>query len=320
MRIKQINKNVGVGAKKGLEFCIYTDTDSLFYSTQPLFELEHGSIQNHSEEFIVEKSLEIVDTVQKIINDSYTKYAKSFHNVDTHGWNIKQELLASRGFWTGNIRKTKGKSELIGVKKRYALKIVNEKGNPKQKLEIKGLDVVRSSFPPTFKKEMTTILELILNDASKSELNERIRQFKQKLDNTSIIDIGMISGTNDITKYISTTNTSIGNNYVLKAPAHVKAAINYNTMLDLIKDTDSERINDGDKIIWFYLKKNPYNLESMAIRGYNDNTKVIEFINTYIDRDQIFESVFINKLTNFWHSLGWGDVELNTMSKTFFSF
>jgi hypothetical protein len=45
-----------------------------------------------------------------------------------------------------------------------------------------------------------------------------------------------------------------------------------------------------------YLKENPYQVEVIGFNGYNDPPEIMDFIEKYIDRDGIFESVMKNKL------------------------
>jgi DNA polymerase elongation subunit (family B) len=49
----------------------------------------------------------------------------------------------------------------MDCKKRYAQWVIFKEGKPTDKLDIKGLDVVRSSFPEDFKKIMKETLWLI---------------------------------------------------------------------------------------------------------------------------------------------------------------
>ena len=57
------------------------------------------------------------------------------------------------------------------------------------KLDVKGLDVVRSSFPPSFRKFMAEVLEDILNDIDKVELDDKILNFKEHMKTLPLIDV-----------------------------------------------------------------------------------------------------------------------------------
>ena len=104
-------------------------------------------------------------------------------------------------------------------------------------------------------------------------------------------------------------------------PAHVKAAILYNDVL-VHKNLDKkhEKIANGEKIKWTYLKKNTMNLDTMALKGYEDPAPLENFVKEYIDYNKIFKSAFANKLNDFYAALGWGQIPENNNLGKFFSF
>ena len=61
--------------------------------------------------------------------------AKRFFNLDNHTFDAKQEVISKSSFWL--------------AKKRYAQWIIHEEGAllKQPRLEVKGIDVVRTSFP-----------------------------------------------------------------------------------------------------------------------------------------------------------------------------
>jgi len=69
-----------------------------------------------------------------------------------------------------------------------------------------------------------------------------------------------------------------------------------------------------------YLKENPYQIEVIGFNGYNDPPEIMDFIEKYIDRDGIFESVMKNKLESVYSDLGWGAPVFNNNVSKFFSF
>ena len=115
------------------DHCIYIDTDSVFFSALPLVEKRFPDLDTSSEDKMSKAILEIADEVQLYLNNGYDYFAKKFCNLDKHRFDIKQEVIA--------------KSGLFVTKKRYGLKIINDNGKKVNKLMVKGLDTVRSSFP-----------------------------------------------------------------------------------------------------------------------------------------------------------------------------
>ena len=101
-------------------------------------------------------------------------------------------------------------------------------------------------------------------------------------------------------------------------PVHVKSAQHYNQMLNLLKDEYIHPIVDGDKIVWAYLRTNPYGFETMALKGQGeDSQSLVEFVEKFIAREQIFEGTLMTKLNAIWEDLGWGNVILEDESEFF---
>ena len=103
-------------------------------------------------------------------------------------------------------------------------------------------------------------------------------------------------------------------------PVHVKAALNYNDMLRHHKIKTIRGMINGEKIKWTYLKKNTMNLDTMALKGYEDPAPLENFVKEYIDYNKIFKSAFANKLNDFYAALGWGQIPENNNLGKFFSF
>jgi DNA polymerase elongation subunit (family B) len=302
---KEINKDSTTNVQgKSVDYAFYTDTDSTFCSSIPLIEKRYPGYDETDEQFMIEKTNEIASEVQKHVNEMYDKYALVFHNTTTHKFQIKQEYVAKSGLWI--------------AKKRYAQWVIFKEGKPTNKLDIKGLDVVRSSFPTDFKTIMEETLWLILKEHGKEAITKQIMDFRSKLERAAVVNVMKNTGVNDIEKYTKGRTKFSG--YTSGTPVHVKAAINYNDMLQKNKIKNVQQISNGEKIKWAYLKNNPYGFDVIALRGYEDPISIEEFVNTYIDRMKIFDRELRGKLDDFYAAMAWGKLpENNNMSK-FFSF
>ncbi len=40
-----------------------------------------------------------------------------------------------------------------------------------------------------------------------------------------------------------------------------------------------------------YLKENPYKIDAIGFNGYNDAPEILEFIEKYLDKDKLFNSM-----------------------------
>ena len=187
------------------------------------------------------------------------------------------------------------------------------------KLDVKGLDVVRSSFPPAFRKFMAEVLEDILNDIDKVELDDKILKFKDHIKTLDLIDVMFPIGVKNVRKYTKKGDEPFTPR-MKGTPVHVKAALNYNDMLRHHKIKTIRGMINGEKIKWTYLKANPMSLDTMALKGYEDPTPLRRFVEDYIDYNKVFKSAFANKLNDFYAALGWGQIPENNNLGKFFAF
>ena len=279
-------KNIG----KEDDYNVYTDTDSVFYQAGPLVKARNPNINMDSDEEMIPAILSVAKEVQDHINVVYDTMAKKMFNIDSHRFDIKQETIAKGGFWVS--------------KKRYAQWIINDNTVNCDKLDVKGLDVKRSSFPTYFKEVMSTVLMDILKDEPKDEIDDKILKYKDGMTDQYFVDIAKNSAVKDMSKYMF-KNQALGE-FMKGTPAHVKAAITYN---QLLKYYDApykyEPMKDGDKIKWVYLKSNPLGLESVGMTGYNDPKQILDLVQQYIDYDLIWQKELENKLDDFYKAMDW---------------
>ena len=83
---------------------------------------------------------------------------------EQHRFQIKKEFVSRSGIWI--------------AKKRYAQWIIAENGVPMDRLDVKGLDVVRSSYPAQFRKFMSLGERDVLYRAPK--LRQKLLDFNLK--------------------------------------------------------------------------------------------------------------------------------------------
>ena len=302
---KETGQDHFINATNGkAEFAFYTDTDSTFVSSLPLITKRFPGYDESDEQFMIDQTNAIASEVQALVNKMYDRYAVVFHNTTSHRWQIKQEYVAKSGLWI--------------AKKRYAQWVIFKEGKPTDKLDIKGLDVVRSSFPEDFKKIMKETLWHILKERDKIATTDMIHEFKNNLKKSPVLNVMKNSGVKEISKFTKGRKPFTG--YISGSPAHVKSAINFNDLLTLHGIRDTQPIQNGEKVKWAYLSDNPYGFDTMALRGYQDPKEIEEFVTQYIDRNKIFEKELKNKLDDFYAAMNWGAFPENNSVAKFFSF
>ena len=277
---------------KGDDYCIYIDTDSLFYSSLPVIEKRYSNFDINDDDFMSTKTIEMAGELQLFLNQTYNQFAKRFLNLDKHRFDIKQEVVSKSGIWV--------------AKKRYGQWIIRDNGVVVDKLDVKGLDVVRSNFPYAFKKFMSEILMDILQDVDKGIIDKKIIDFQSDIKKMPIEDIALHTGVKHLKKFYDGKGSGMFTKVKKGTPAHVKAAIIYN---DLLKykgyDKKFELINKGEKIKWAYLKQNPLNIDAIGFKAYNDPPQILSFIEQYINHDKIFDRMLTNKINDFYKALSW---------------
>lgn len=297
-----INHFINISGDKA-EFAFYTDTDSTFCSSLPLIQHRFPGCDVEDEQFMIEQTNAIASEIQTTVNTMYNQYAKIFHNTAAHRFQIKQEYIAKSGLWI--------------AKKRYAQWVIFKEGKSTDKLDVKGLDVVRSSFPEDFKKIMKETLWYILKGRNKQDTSTLIHNFKNNIKSSKVLNVMKNSSVKELSKYIKKRKPFTG--YIKGSTAHVKAAINFNDLLSTLS-TNILPISDGEKVKWGYLVGNPYGFETIALRGYLDPPEIVAFAEQYIDHNKMFTADLSNKFNDFYAAMSWGALPENNNAKKFFSF
>jgi DNA polymerase elongation subunit (family B) len=312
--IRNMNEylNKELELEKFKDFIITSDTDSLFIQCKDLLIARHPDIDFGNQEDVINKVLAIANELQTMANKFIGEFAREAFNLGDDGkhyFELKQEVVLDRGYFAG--------------KRRYAQHIVNKEGVPVDELDVKGLDLMKSNFPPLFKKFGEHIINEIMFGREKHHIDKQILDFRTELRTIGWEKILKPTGLKKLKEYIAAPPRSgeifsrLGN----KCPINTKAAI-YTADILRFKGLDKKYPTPqvGDKIFIVYLKDNPYRVEVIALNGYNDAPELLEFAEKYIDRDGLFDGVMKNKLESLYNDLNWGAVVLNQNINKFFQF
>ena len=305
-----LNKELGNEIHK--DYIVTSDTDSLFIQCKDLLIARHPDIDFNNREDVINKILVIANELQKMANEFIGNFAKTAFNLGkdaTHYFELKQEVVLDRGYFAG--------------KRRYAQHIVNKEGVPVDELDVKGLDLMKSNFPPLFRKFGENIINEIMFGKPKTDIDKQILDFRTELRTIDWRKILKPTGLKKMSEYLAAPPRAgeVFSKLGSKCPINTKAAIYYNDILRF-KNLDKKypTFQIGDKMFIAYLKDNPYRIDVVGFNGYNDPPELMEFIEKYIDRDGLFDSVLKNKLESLYSDLGWGAVVLNRNINKFFKF
>ena len=306
--INFINREISTELRVEKDYVITADTDSLFFELKDLILKRKPDININSREEVVPVALEITKDYQDKTKPFLQNLCKDLFNIDNEYFELKQEVVLERGYFAG--------------KRRYAQFIVNKEGVPTEELDIKGMDVMKSNMNPLYRKFGEGILLDIMYGKTKTEIDKKIIDFKKSLDIVPIKSIAKPTGVRNIKKYIASPPQSgqIFSKLELKCPINTKAAIWYNDLLRFKKlDKKYSCFTEGDKMYYVQLKNNPYKIEVLGFTG-NDPEFITEFITTFIDKEEGFNSTLLNKLQGIYDDLKWSFPSLNAYVNKFFSF
>jgi len=279
--------------------------NSVYLSNQPLISVMKIEDDEKCKQLTIKTNEYLVD----VMNKYYDELMVDMFNCKSHEIKISGETIGRRAIWI--------------AKKRYAIHKVYdlEKHKDVHKFHIKGLDVVRSSFPSKFKNfmlnedEMTGIIADFLFDVDKSVVDEKILTFKREVGSYPVEEIAKNTSIKELSKYEKYCGglamgqfpkKVIHNGNPLPYTAHAKASLNFNSFLKHHNLQEKcENIFDGEKIKYVYLKPNEYALEEIAFRGYHDPEILMDFIIKYADGQGLYEKELANKLDDFYHALNW---------------
>jgi DNA polymerase elongation subunit (family B) len=298
---------------KDKDYIVTSDTDSLFIQTKELILQRNPELANGTQEEIVQAVLKVATEIQQLANDNLHTLVQELFNVkypdEPHYFELKQEVVLDRGYFAG--------------KRRYAMHIVNKEGVPTDELDMKGLDLMKSNFPPLFRKFGEHILNEVMFGTAKSSIDAQVLEFRESLRTVGWEQIMKPTGLKKMQEYIASGPTAgeIFSKLGLKCPINTKAAIYYNDLLRF-KGLDKKHptFQIGDKMYIGYLKENPYRIDVIGFNGHSDPPEIMEFIEKYIDRDGLFDSVMKNKLESIYSDLGWGMPVFNKKINKFFIF
>jgi DNA polymerase elongation subunit (family B) len=291
-------------------YVAYSDTDSIYIHAEPLLKHLYPDFNEMSSEDKDDKLEEIALQYQDIITNSYGDLATNCFNASGgHRLEMKTECVIRSAYFRAT--------------RRYAQWITKQEGIVKETLDVKGLEFKKANFPPVLGKFFKQALIDVLKGAEQSDIDKRVKEFRQQIldGSISLIQLGNPTSVKTLNNYTE-RKAKAGEMFSIVAkgaPAAVRAVIKYN---DLIKfwglNKEYSYITQGEKIKWIYLKPNPYQIEAIAFLEFGIPEKIRTFIDKYADREKIFESILLNKLEGFYSDLGW-NLNLNPYKDIFFN-
>jgi hypothetical protein len=287
---------------------VASDTDSTFICLEPILRKKYPNLDLNNTEEVLEKIKPLQKEIGEKLNNYQSVIAKKLLNCNEHYFDLKPEYIVKKALWAG--------------KRRYAQYLVDREGQRIDVIDMKGLELMKSNMNKMFKKFGEQFIKDILFGKDKNKIDQSIIDFYKVLKTTDPRQLGKPTGVKQINSY--TTQARAGemfSAFKLKAPSNTKAAVRYNDLLKFKRlDKQYESIIEGDKIFIINLKANPYKLETIGLPNAKIPEDIEKFVKTYIDVDEIFESMILNKLKELYKDLSWDFPPLNENVNKFFSF
>jgi len=286
-----------------------SDTDSCFICFEPVLTKLYPTLDLTDKEEVLPKVKTLQKDVGAVLNKQQTILAKNILNCDEHYFDLKPEFILQSAYWSG--------------KRRYAQWQVDKEGIPIEKLVVMGLDIMKSNFPPHFRGFGEELIKKILFATSKTEVDKFIIDFRDSINEVNWRKLCKPTGIKKIQEYIASPPPpgKMFSTLQKKAPPNTKGSIKYNDILKFKGwDKQYSQIQLGDKIYLAYLKKNPYMLDMIAFKGYDDPPEIVDLVEEYIDKNKLFETVLQKKIEKIYEDLKYGSVVFNSYITDYFNF
>lgn len=201
---------------------------------------------------------------------------------------------------------------ILIAKKHYIATVWDNEGvryreHPKYK--IVGMESKKSSTPAWARKWLEE-LYIIALEKDEETLQRRYSEIEDEFKTLAISEISIPTGISNIEQYADATTV-----YKKGTPAHVKAALFHNK---LINDLNLKHLNPivaGSKIRYVQLKEpNPLRADAIA---FNDDLPAEFNLSQYVDRQSVFQKAFVDPLNIMLKSINWNAEQIITLESFF---
>ncbi|MEM1672337.1 MAG: DNA-directed DNA polymerase [Archaeoglobaceae archaeon] len=222
-----------------------------------------------TDSIMVQVPFEKVEEVVQKLNHELSKYFKEKYNLKECQIKLKSELYADRVLF-------------FGVKKRYAMHVVYEKGRKCDYIKVVGLEAVRTDQSRFSKEFQKKLIEMVLKGSPPNDVLDFVKKSAEEMKNRPLIDIALVKG---IDKPLHQYKTK---------PPHVRAAIWSNLHL-------GTNFKHGDRVYFLWV-----NMPSTDVIGFDEETvsklngvqvdwKKMEELNIWSKAEPILDALSITK-------------------------
>ena len=262
--------------RKMIDYVKYIDTDSLFIGVGEFFNNNNINIKEKTDDEIIDIIINFSKLLEKYVNTRiYEETQLMDFNSQVTDFKIefKQEIIA--------------KTALFIKKKKYAYWIISEEGTPCDEISVTGLEIIRSDSAQAVRPRLRHIMEMIMRQEPEQDITIMIKKYKKELRDLTPGELAANIGINNIQKYLGTGHPIKG------TPWHVKGVYNYRMLLKLLEiEHKYQDIHEGIKSRVAYVKKNPFNVETITFQEWPEEFDTI----LQFDADTMINKFFIKKI------------------------
>lgn len=274
---------------------IYGDTDSCYFRT--------GGADYDS-------AVELADAIADGVNGTFPAFMQEAFNC-TDGRekliNAAREIVAERGLF-------------LHAKKKYTLRVVNLDGadlRAKPKLKSMGSEIKKADTPKVVQDFLKDLMDLVLTGKNYPELEKFINAHRGTLmHDVDVLELAPSKQVNNLDAlYAEYKRTEkVNNGKMAHCPGHVRAAINYNEMIEQFEYGTAKPLIAGDKVAILYLKPNTYGMKSIGFPADLQQLPVWFTENFAVDLKVTEEKMIDMKISGIFDAMGY---EVPTLQMSF---
>lgn len=263
---------------------IYGDTDSCYYKCMGATDIE--------------SAIEIADLTAQNVNSSFPAF-------------MRKAFLCQSGFDTliSAAREVVGVRGIFQAKKKYMIKVVDLEGVRVDKLKSQGSEIKKADTPKVIQQFLKNTVDMILDGIDYDQVATFVNEQRSALlkKQMNVFSLGVAKQVNNLDKFLAeylcpgTLKSESGR--AVAVPGHVRAALNYNVMIDHF-DKGSKPISSGDKVLIYYLKKNQFGFTSIGIPAEQMRFPDWFLDNFKVDKVKTEAAMFDSKLSGIFSAIG----------------
>lgn len=278
------------------DICVYSDTDSVYFSFAKLFAKNNIILANKNGE-ITEEASKMIKDIGEYLNKNINEWAKTELKTIDPRYFFKREKICDVA--------------LLQAKKYYILHILDSEGVSINEFLYKGIEVATSKISKEIKDLIKSIVESAILSKDRKKANQLFQDGYEQFCNLPVDAIAIRKKVNKLKEY---QDKVVDDQTAKGTQGHTKAAIHFNILLNKLNLINKyHAIQTGSKIKVFYCKKNKFGYDAFAFAD-----ELPSEIQVYIKPDykMMFEKTVMPVVTKIFNIIGWPTPEIGCEEHT----